>query len=78
MNRRALEKCEKVLGPDHPHTLTSLSVLATQRKYDESGAMNRRALERQEKVLGPDHPHTLTSLNNLAQALQDQGKCHES
>ncbi|PWW77303.1 hypothetical protein C7212DRAFT_185931 [Tuber magnatum] len=49
MNRRALEGKEKILGLDHPETLTSVNnlalVLQYQGKYDESEAMNRRALE---------------------------------
>ncbi|CUS09277.1 unnamed protein product, partial [Tuber aestivum] len=49
VNRRALEGREKILGPAHPDTLTSVrnlaSVLESQGKYGESEAMNRRALE---------------------------------
>ena len=48
MNRRALEGYEKVLGREHPDTLTSVnnlaSVLRYQGKYEEAEQMNRRAL----------------------------------
>ena len=57
MHRRDLEGSEKVLGPEHPSTLTSISnlgsVLSSQGKYEEAEAMHRRALEGDEKVLGP-------------------------
>src|SRR5436305_13576951 len=65
MNRRALKGREKVLGNEHPATLSSLSNLATVRerqgKYEEAEVMNRRALKGKEKVLGYEHPDTLTS-----------------
>ena len=45
MNRRALEGYEKVLGKEHPATLTSVNnlagVLQDQGKYEEAEKMNR-------------------------------------
>ena len=45
MDRRALEGREKVLGKDHPDTLTSVGnlalVLGYQRKYKAAEEMNR-------------------------------------
>jgi Tfp pilus assembly protein PilF len=65
MHRRDLEASEKVLGLEHPDTLTSLShlgsMLSKQGKDDEAEAMLRRALEGFEKVLGPEHPYTLAA-----------------
>jgi hypothetical protein len=44
MHQRALEGREKVLGVEHPHTLTSVgnlgSVLESQGKYNEAEAKN--------------------------------------
>ena len=74
---RALAIREKVLGPEHPDTATSLNNLAflLQDQGDLAGArpLSERALAIREKVLGPEHPDTATSLNNLASLLQDQG-----
>ena len=60
---------EKVLGPEHPLTLTSInnlaSVLYGQGKYEEAEAMHQQALEGSEKVLGPEHPLTLKIANDL-------------
>ncbi|KAI4193680.1 MAG: hypothetical protein LQ350_008211 [Teloschistes chrysophthalmus] len=82
MNRRALDGYEKVLGKEHPETLTSVSNLASvlqdQGKYEEAERMNRRALDGYKKVLGKEHPNTLTSVSNLALVLQDQGKYEEA
>jgi hypothetical protein len=51
---------EKVLGVEHPSTLSSVNNLAEvfrdQGKYEEAEEMHRRALEGREKVLGAEHP----------------------
>ena len=82
MHRRVLKATEKVLGPEHPDTLNSVSnlglVLESQGKYEEAEAMHRRALKGYEKVLGPEHPYTLTSVNNLGLVLESQGKYEEA
>ncbi|KAJ4179575.1 hypothetical protein NW767_014587 [Fusarium falciforme] len=82
VTRRALEGREKVLGREHPHTLTSVNnlglVLQSQGKYEEAEQMHRRALEASEKVLGREHPDTLTSVGNLGSVLQHQGKYEEA
>ncbi|KAH8727391.1 hypothetical protein GQ44DRAFT_758100 [Phaeosphaeriaceae sp. PMI808] len=80
--RSAMVAREKVLGPEHPHTLTSVSnfglVLERQGKYEEAEAMHRRALEGREKVLGPEHPDTLASVSLLGSVLESQGKYEEA
>ncbi|KAI9684109.1 MAG: hypothetical protein M1829_003379 [Trizodia sp. TS-e1964] len=82
INRRLIELREKVLGPEHPDTLTSMSNLAGvinhQGKYEEAEAMNRHVTELSEKVLRPEHPDTLTSMSNLASVLDSQGKYEEA
>ncbi|KAF3392458.1 hypothetical protein F1880_008921 [Penicillium rolfsii] len=82
MHRRALGSRERVLGREHPDTLTSVSslgkVLSWQGKYEEAEAMQRRALEAREKVLGREHPDTLISVDNLGLVLSWQGKYEEA
>src|SRR5206468_1813174 len=81
-SRRVLDGREKILGKEHPDTLTSVSdialVLRDQGKYEEAEAMNRRALDGEEKVLGKEHPDTLTSVSTLASILEYQGKYEEA
>ncbi|KAF2677749.1 kinesin light chain 1 [Lentithecium fluviatile CBS 122367] len=81
-HRQVLFLTEKVLNPEHPSTLTSMSnlagVLDSQGKYKEAESMNRQTLVRREKVLGSEHPDTLTSMNNLARVLDHQGKYEEA
>jgi tetratricopeptide (TPR) repeat protein len=78
MYRQVLEAREKVLGQEHPDTLTSVSqlglALGQLGKWEEAEAMHQRALEVREKVLGEEHPDTLASMSNLALVLEGQGK----
>ncbi|KAK7419576.1 hypothetical protein QQZ08_010789 [Neonectria magnoliae] len=80
--RMPVEAREKVLGPEHPDTLSSVnnlgSALESQGKYEEAEAMHRRALKGYEKVLGPKHPDTLTSVSSLGSVLESQGKYGEA
>ncbi|MCP4359898.1 MAG: tetratricopeptide repeat protein, partial [Chloroflexi bacterium] len=61
---------EKVLGPEHPDTATSLNNLALllQAQGDYEGALPYydRALAIFEAKLGPNHPNTRIVRSNLA------------
>jgi tetratricopeptide (TPR) repeat protein len=67
----------RVLGTDHPDTLTSRNNLAG--AYRSAGDLKRAVrlyemtLAARERVLGADHPDTLTSRNNLAGAYRSAG-----
>ena len=80
--KRALEACERVLGKEHPDTLTSVNNLAdlyqAQGRYGEAEPLYKRALEARERVLGKEHPDTLASVNNLAALYQAQGRYAEA
>ena len=75
--RCALDGSDRVLGKEHPATLTSVNNLAEfmQALGDAAGALPlfRRALDSRERVLGKEHPDTLTSVNNLAGCLYALG-----
>ena len=71
---------EKVLGPEHPNTATSINNLAgllrTTGRYEEAEPLYRRALAICEKVLGKEHPNTITirkNLEALKQAMREKG-----
>ena len=80
--KEAFEVRMKLLGSEHPGTLTSLgnlaSVLSSQGKYEEAERIYRQTLGLTKKVLGEEHPATLTSMNNLASVLSSQGKYEEA
>jgi Tetratricopeptide repeat len=68
---RVLSIRERVLGPDHPDTATSLDDLATLLRNQGDPAAARplfeRALAIRERVLGPDHPDTVATRRALAE-----------
>ena len=74
---RALAIREKVLGPNHPDTATSLNYLAgvyqSTGDYAQALSLYQRALTIFERVLGPEHPSTAISLNGLAVLYESMG-----
>jgi hypothetical protein len=68
---------ERVLGSEHPATLTSMNNLATTLRAmgDLTGArtMQEQVLSIHQRVLGPEHPDTLISMGNLAGTLRAMG-----
>jgi tetratricopeptide (TPR) repeat protein len=75
--RRALAVRERVLGPEHPDTATSLNdyaeLLRVQGDPGKAQPLYERALAIYEMTLGPEHPWTATSIIGLAQVLQAMG-----
>ena len=76
-----LADSERILGPDHPDTLTSRNNLAS--AYQNAGRLEAIDLFEQNltdtlRILGPDHPDTLTSRNNLARAYQDADRLEQA
>jgi tetratricopeptide (TPR) repeat protein len=74
---RAVTDCVRLLGEDHPDTLTSRNNLAI--AYESAGNLGRaiplyeQTLTGCVRVLGADHPGTLSCRNNLAHAYQAAG-----
>ena len=68
---------ERVLGPEHPDTLTARGNLArwTGEAGDAAAARDQFAalLPVRERVLGPEHPDTLTARANLARWTGEAG-----
>jgi tetratricopeptide (TPR) repeat protein len=79
---RTLTDRERILGDDHPHTLTCRHNLAyayrSARRLDEAIALFERTLTDYERVLGDDHPKTLTCRHNLAYAYEPAGRLDEA
>jgi hypothetical protein len=74
MHRRALEGSEKVLGREHPNTLTSVYHLAflfhRRQHYSTAVGLYQRAHKGYVKVLGAEHPTTTACLLHYESALQ--------
>jgi len=75
--RRVLEARNRIIGPDHPDTLTSVNNLAVllERKGDYTNAepLYRRALDARKCVLGLGHSDTLASLDHLGELMVRKG-----
>jgi sortase A len=67
-----LKACERVLGPDHPHTLAARHDVAA--AYAAAGdlataiPLYEETLAKREAVIGPDHPDTQASRYELVSA----------
>jgi tetratricopeptide (TPR) repeat protein len=76
--KRALSDRERILGSDHPSTLTVRANLASAYQqlgqYDRAAELLERALYDSKRVLGSDHPSTLTVRANLASVYQQLGQ----
>jgi hypothetical protein len=68
----------RLLGPEHPDTLSSANNLAIDLKSlgDRQAArdLDQDTLNRYRRVLGDDHPGTLASAHNLAADLKSLGE----
>jgi tetratricopeptide (TPR) repeat protein len=75
---RALELRRRVLGPQNPETLNTISRLGDtashEGKYPQAEALLGQSLAGQRRVLGPEHPSTLVSMMYLAKLYSQEGK----
>jgi len=81
MQREVLAVWRRVLGAQHPDTLTAASNLAislSRQKHAEAEEMQREVLAVWKRVPGVDHPDTLTAAGNLGISLFRQGKHAEA
>ena len=73
-----LEIQKRVLGDDHPETLTFMNNLASlyfaQGRYDEAEPLLLETLETQKRVLGDDHVETSLTVHNLACLYRDTNR----
>jgi serine/threonine protein kinase/tetratricopeptide (TPR) repeat protein len=80
--QRALDLYRRVLGPENPNTLKTMSRLGAtawrQGKYLEAEALLNQTSQMQRRVQGPEHPDTLASMNALANCYSAQGNYAQS
>ncbi|KAK7048824.1 hypothetical protein R3P38DRAFT_3345817 [Favolaschia claudopus] len=78
LHRKVLERRKKLLGGEHPDTLTSMNNLAwtywSQGRWSDAEGLQVAVLEIRKRLLGEEHPDTLTSMNNLASTYASQGR----
>jgi len=68
----------RVLGPEHPATLSTqdnlANILQAEHRYAEAEPLSQQAFDIRRRVLGPDHPDTAASAYNLACLAALQGR----
>jgi tetratricopeptide (TPR) repeat protein len=73
---------QRVLGEEHPDTLTSMANLAStyrnQGRWKEAEELDVQVMETRKRVLGEEHPDTLSSMANLASTFWNQGRWKEA
>jgi TIR domain/Tetratricopeptide repeat len=76
-----LAASQRMLGDDHPVTLTSMYNLADTYRHlsrlEEARQLHQQTLAARRRVLGPDDPHTLASMNNLAETYRHLHRLEE-
>jgi tetratricopeptide (TPR) repeat protein len=79
---QVMENRKRVLGAEHPDTLTSMANLAStfwnQGRWKEAEELEVQVIETRKMVLGAEHLDTLTSMNNLASIYTNQGRWKEA
>jgi hypothetical protein len=82
MDARMMETRKRVLGEEHPDTLTSMANLAStyrnQGRWKEAEELDVRVMETRKRVLGEEHPDTLASMNNLAHTYRDLNRSEKA
>ena len=79
MEIRAMETNIRVLGEEHPDTLTSMANLTLtcldQGCWKQAEELDVRVMETRKRVLGEEHPDTMA---NLVSTYRDQGRWREA
>ena len=74
----ALEGLEKLVGADHPSTLSTVlnisKIFDNKGQYDKALEWYQRALDGYENSLESDHPSTLRTVNNMAIVFWKKGE----
>jgi len=77
IGRQVLQRARRVLGEEHPETLTAMGNLAVtchvQGDLVEARKLEEHVLEVSRRVLGEEHPGTLRAIGNLALTCHAQG-----
>lgn len=79
---RAIETQRRVLGPEHPDTLHSMTllsrILVAEDRNAEGEKLGRQTLQLERRVLGADNADTLASMRVVAIAVRHQGRYSEA
>ena len=78
LNVQVMDMRKKLLGAEHPDTLSSMANLARiywdQGRWNEAEQLQVQVMDMRQKLLGAEHPDTLNSMENLAETYRSQKK----
>jgi tetratricopeptide (TPR) repeat protein len=79
---QVMQTWKRVLGDEHPDTLTSMNNLAlaykSQGRWKDAEELQVQEVQTRKRVLSDEHPSTLTSMGNLALTYKSQGRWKEA
>jgi tetratricopeptide (TPR) repeat protein len=79
---QVLNISKRVLGAEHPHTLTAMTNLAStfwnQGRWQQAEELQIQVLDIRKRVLGAEHPDTLTAMVNLASTFWNQRRWQQA
>src|ERR1700722_6817869 len=79
---QVMETSLRMLGAEHPSTLTSMSNLAftywNQGRWKDAEKLQVQVMETRKRMLGAEHPSTLTIMSNLASTYMNQGRLKDA
>ena len=79
---QVIESSKRILGEEHPDTLSSLASLSTtywnQGRWKEAEQLDIQVMESCKRIFGEEHPDTLSSMANLAATYRNQGHWKEA
>jgi hypothetical protein len=82
MTKKSMTVRERVLGDEHPDTITSKAELAStywnQGRWGEAETLGLEVVEMSKRVLGDEHPDTITRKANLARTYSNQRRWSEA
>ncbi|KAI9703387.1 MAG: hypothetical protein M1820_005859 [Bogoriella megaspora] len=82
VSERVTQSLQRVLGKEHPTTLSSMNNLAMtlmqREEFAEAEKIMKQVTEYHWAIFGNDHPHTLSSVANLASIIRQQGRLVEA
>jgi hypothetical protein len=82
LEEQVLEQSKRILGADHPDTLTSMnnlaSTLGAMGDHASAKKLEEQVLEQRTWILGADHPDTTLSAWNLFSTLSEMKKSEQA
>ncbi len=82
LDEATLKARTRILGEEHPETMTSVNNLATVLSelelYDQADLLQNRDIEVSARLLGEEHPDTITSIANHGNSLRKRQRFDEA